>query len=211
MSVEAERLVLETVDGVILDGEAAVPRAPWAAAVVCHPHPLYGGNMRNNVVDALVRALSAAGVATVRFDFRGVGRSGGEHGDGETERLDVVAAIDAVAPLAGDGPLLLAGYSFGAAVALSVADPRLDGWYAVAPPLAVAGRNALIAGTDHRPKVIEAPEHDQYTPPAVMQEAIAGWTATTVEVVAMADHFLAGATAVVAERAVATATSLAGR
>jgi len=55
--------------------------------VVCHPHPLYGGDMRNNVVDALVRALSETGVAAVRFDFRGVGRSGGEHGEGETERL----------------------------------------------------------------------------------------------------------------------------
>lgn len=166
--------------------------------------------MRNTVVEALVRALSEAGVATVRFDFRGVGRSSGEHGDGETERLDVVAAIDAIAPLAGDGPLLLAGYSFGAAVALSVADPRLDGWYAVAPPLTMAGR-AFIASTDHRPKVIEAPEHDQYTPPASMREVTAGWLATTVEVVPMADHFLAGATAVVAERAVAAATKLAGR
>jgi alpha/beta superfamily hydrolase len=210
VSVEAERLVLETIDGVILDGEAAVPRSPWGAAVVCHPHPLYGGDMRNAVVEALVRALSDAGVATVRFDFRGAGHSGGEHGDGETERLDVVAAIDAVAPLAGDGPLLLAGYSFGAAVALSVADPRLDGWFAVAPPLAMRG-GALIAATDHRPKVIEAPEHDQYTPPDVMQQATADWVATTVELVAMADHFMAGATTVVAERAVATAKKLAGR
>ena len=178
MTVEAERLVLETIDGVVLDGEAAVPPAPWAAAVVCHPHPLYGGDMRNNVVDALVRALSGAGVATVRFDFRGVGRSGGEHGDGETERLDVVAAIDAVAPLAGDGPVLLAGYSFGAAVALSVADPRLDGWFAVAPPLAMRRR----AAADRRrpttgPRLIQAPEHDQFTPPAAMHEAAAdvGW------------------------------------
>src|SRR5205085_11735735 len=109
------------------------------------------GNMHNNVVDALVRTLGGAGVAALRFDFRGVGRSGGEHGEGETERLDVVAAIEAVVPFVGDGPLLLAGYSFGAAVALSVADPRLAAWFAVAPPLAVAGRHALIAGTDHRP------------------------------------------------------------
>jgi uncharacterized protein len=211
VTVEAERLVLETIDGVVLDAEAAVPPAPWAAAVVCHPHPLYGGDMRNNVVDALVRALSGAGVATVRFDFRGVGRSGGEHGDGETERLDVVAAIEAVAPLAGDGPVLLAGYSFGAAVALAVADPRLSAWFAVAPPLAMAGRSGLIASTDHRPKVIQAAEHDQFTPPAAMEDAVASWLATTVEVVPMADHFMAGATGVVAERAVAFVSALAGR
>jgi alpha/beta superfamily hydrolase len=116
-----------------------------------------------------------------------------------------------MAPYVGDGPLLLAGYSFGAAVALSVADPRLDGWFAVAPPLAMPGRGALIASTDHRPKLIQAPEHDQFTPPAAMDEAVAGWTATTVELVPMADHFMAGATGVVAERAVAFAKTLAGR
>jgi alpha/beta superfamily hydrolase len=166
--------------------------------------------MDNNVVVALVRALSDAGIAALRFDFRGAGRSGGEHGDGETERLDVVAAIDAMAPYVGDGPLLLAGYSFGARVALSVADPRLDGWFVVAPPLAMPG-GSLIASTDHRPKRIQAPEHDQFTPPAAMDDAVAGWTATTVELVPMADHFMAGATGLVAERAVAFATSLAAR
>jgi uncharacterized protein len=165
--------------------------------------------MHNNVVEMLVWSLGEAGVATVRFDFRGVGRSGGEHGEGETERLDVVAAIEAVAPLAGDGPVLLAGYSFGAAVALSVADPRLSGWFAVAPPLAVGGRHALIAGTDHRPKAIQAPSRDQFTSPAAMQEAVAGWANTTIEVVPMADHFLAGGTGLVSERAVAFVNRLA--
>jgi alpha/beta superfamily hydrolase len=211
VSVEAERLALETIDGVVLDAEAAVPPSPWAAAVVCHPHPLYGGDMRNNVVDALVRALSETGVAAVRFDFRGVGRSGGEHGEGETERLDVVAAIDAAAPLAGEGPVLLAGYSFGAAVALSVADARIDGWFLVAPPLALPRSTPLIASTDHRPKLIQAPDHDQFTPPAAMEEAVAGWAATTIEVVPMADHFMAGATGVVGERAAAFIKTLAVR
>jgi alpha/beta superfamily hydrolase len=211
VSVEYEHVVLEALDGVVLHGEALLPPAPVGAAVVCHPHPLYGGDMNNNVVVALVRALSEAGIAALRFDFRGAGRSGGEHGDGETERLDVVAAIDVVAPYVGDGPLLLAGYSFGAAVALSVADPRLDGWFVVAPPLAMPGRGNLIASTDHRPKRIQAPEHDQFTPPAAMDDAVAGWTATTVELVPMADHFMAGATALVAERAVAFTRTLAGR
>ncbi len=167
--------------------------------------------MDNLVVEAVARALAEAGVATVRFDFRGVRQSGGEHGGGEDERLDVAAALDAVAPLAADGPLLLAGYSFGALVALSVTDPRIDGWYAVAPPLATAEPAAVLAGADHRPKLVEAAEHDQYTPPTVMSEATAGWKATTVETVPMADHFLAGATAVVAERAVGFVRSLAAR
>jgi alpha/beta superfamily hydrolase len=192
-------------------GEAVVPPSPWAAAVVCHPHPLYGGDMYNGVVDAVVYALAAAGVAALRFDFRGVGRSEGTHGGGLDERLDAVAALDAVAPLAGSGPLLLAGYSFGALVALAVTDSRVDGWFAVAPPLATTSPGAALAAGDHRPKLIEAPEHDQYTPPEAMGAATAGWVATTVESVPMADHFLAGATAVVAERAVGFVRSLAAR
>jgi alpha/beta superfamily hydrolase len=211
MAVEAEALLLDTADGLTLTAEAVLPPSPWAAAVVCHPHPLYGGDMHNTVVDALVRALGRAGVATVRFDFRGVGRSEGTHGGGLEERLDVVAAIDAVAPLAGDGPLLLAGYSFGAMVALTVADARLDGWFAAAPPLATTPPAPLLAGTDHRPKLIAAPEHDQYTPPAAVAEATAAWANTTIVPVAMADHFLAGRAGVVADQAVAFITTLAAR
>jgi hypothetical protein len=70
-------------------------------------------------------------------------------------------------------------------------------------------RAPLIASTDHRPKLIQAPDHDQFTPPAAMQEAVADWAATTVEVVPMADHFMAGATGIVAERATAFTRSLA--
>ena len=211
MPAEAEPLVLETLDGLTLRAELLVPPSPRAAAVVCHPHPLYGGNMHNIVVDAVVRALAAAGAAVIRFDFRGVRQSEGEHGGGADERLDVAAALETVAPFAGDGPLLLAGYSFGAVVALSVTDPRLDAWYAVAPPLAGAPPEGVLAGADHRPKLIEAAEHDQYTPPAAMAAATSGWIATTVETVPMADHFFAGATAVVADRAAGFLTSLAER
>jgi alpha/beta superfamily hydrolase len=205
--VPLQTVILGTADGLNLEGDLLLPADPWAAAVVAHPHPLYGGDRHNNVVDALSRGLHDAGVATVRFDFRGVGRSEGTHDEGAAERLDIVAAIDAVAPFAGDGPLVLAGYSFGALVALDVTDPRLDAWLLVAPPIATRPTEPLAA-SDHRPKLVLLPEHDQYSPPAVAGARIESWPAARVEVVPQADHFLAGRTGFVAERAVAFAESL---
>jgi len=211
MPIAAEPLALDTADGLVLEAEVLLPPAPWAAVAMCHPHPLYGGDMRNIVVDAVVRALSAAGVAALRFNFRGVGGSQGRHGDGRDERLDAAAAVDAVAPFAGDGPLVLAGYSFGAVVALSVSDPRVAGWFAVAPALIHADPDALVAAADHRPKLLVAPDHDQFTPPATLAGITSTWVATTVEPLAMADHFLVGRTGPVADAAVAFVRSQAAR
>jgi hypothetical protein len=86
-------------------------------AVLCHPHPLYGGNMDNNVVMTLKRSLAGAGWATLRFNFRGVGTSGGEYGDGAGEVDDLLIAA---AHLQAQGPtrLHMAGYSFGAWIVL---------------------------------------------------------------------------------------------
>jgi len=81
-----------TLEGMIAypDGDAA---GPHRAAVVCHPHPLYGGSMYNNVVDAVLEALHARGFATLRFNFRGVGQSEGEFDNGKGEADDAIAAI----------------------------------------------------------------------------------------------------------------------
>ena len=113
-------------------GEKQVP-----AVVVCHPHPLYGGSMHNNVTFALAEAIVTRGIASLLFNFRGVGRSEGQHGGGVAEQEDIMAALDwlqkqsAVAPL----KLGLAGYSFGAAVALPVAcrDQRVRAIALVSP------------------------------------------------------------------------------
>src|SRR5262249_14596077 len=72
---------------------ATPAQPPTIGAVVCHPHPLYGGEMHNNVVSALVAAFQQQGIATLRFNFRGVGRSGGSHGEGVAELEDVKAAV----------------------------------------------------------------------------------------------------------------------
>ncbi|MBT9552832.1 MAG: alpha/beta hydrolase [Hydrogenophaga sp.] len=87
--------------------------APVGTAVLSHPHPLHGGTMTNKVVQTLARACVLAGWNAVRFNFRGVGRSVGVYDEGRGELSDLLSVIDAQAP---DGPLCLAGFSFGAFV-----------------------------------------------------------------------------------------------
>jgi alpha/beta superfamily hydrolase len=106
-----------------LEGQLHGPAtAARAAAVLCHPHPRYGGDMDSHVVVALARALADGGVLALRFNFRGVGASAGSHDDGRGEIDDVHAACRALRAVAGEAlPLIVAGYSFGAAVGLAAA------------------------------------------------------------------------------------------
>jgi uncharacterized protein len=130
---------LTTTDGVTLEARVAASSAPRGGAVICHPHPLYGGDMDNPVVVRLAEVLGGLGLTTIRFNFRGTGRSTGVHGQGVEERQDVEAARVHLAIRSGvEHRLLLAGYSFGAAVVGEVAPghPDLAGVILVAPPLA---------------------------------------------------------------------------
>ncbi|MGA3098556.1 MAG: alpha/beta fold hydrolase, partial [Bryobacteraceae bacterium] len=88
--------------------------APRLAAVVCHPHPLYGGTMHNKVVYRMARGLRRAGAAVLRFNFRGVGRSAGSHGNLVGEIEDARAALAWLRQRYPDLPFSLAGFSFGA-------------------------------------------------------------------------------------------------
>ena len=193
---------LTTSDGVTLEAELARPDDELrAGAVVAHPHPLYGGDLHAPVVAALFEALPDAGVAALRFNFRGVGRSGGVHDGGKSERLDVLAALDALADAAPGVPLVLAGWSFGADVSAGIDDQRVAGWFLVAAPLSVAPADPA-AGRDDRPTLLAVPEHDQFRAPAAAEGATSGWRNTRIEVIRSADHFLAGATGRVAALAV---------
>src|SRR5215469_7250647 len=91
-------------------------RAPHMAALVCHPHPLYGGTMHNKVVYRLARGLRRAGCVVLRFNFRGVGRSHGEHAHLAGEIEDARMALDWLRARYPDLPYMLAGFSFGARV-----------------------------------------------------------------------------------------------
>ena len=194
----ADEMSLLTADGHTLVGDLRAPNGARAGAVLCHPHPAYGGDRRNVVVDALFRALPASGVAALRFDFRPLGPRTAT-GEGVAERADVVAALHRLATEVDEAlPLYLVGYSFGADVALAVGDERHAGWATVAPPFRFSGPARPSLG-DGRPVLVMAPEHDQFAPPSWVGKATRAWPDVTVEPVPMADHFLAGATAQVAQ------------
>lgn len=158
---------------ITLEGVAHLPSAPHdqGAVVVCHPHPLYGGDMENPVVVTLCQALAAAGLAALRFNFRGTGRSGGRHQQGIGEQEDVLAALAAAQRLPEvDGQRLgLAGYSFGAMVAAAAA-PRAEKVRALAlisPPMQGL-REDTLAGLA-APKLILSGEADALAPPPELQ------------------------------------------
>jgi alpha/beta superfamily hydrolase len=210
MGTTGRSLELRTADGETLVAELTVPEDDvTAAAVLLHPHPLNGGNKESSLTGTLFGALPGQGVAVLRFDFRGVGRSTGTHGGGIDEALDAQAAIDALATEVEGVPLILAGWSFGAEVALQVIDERIAGWSLVAPPLAIVPTEALVAAHDPRPKQLLVPEHDQFCPPDRAREATANWTATEHTVIPGADHFLAGRTDSVVASTVAFLATLA--
>jgi alpha/beta superfamily hydrolase len=190
---------LTTADGVALEAEATVPADPRAAVLLAHPHPRHGGSMRSLVTSELFRALPGLRCAVVRFNFRGVEGSEGRHGGGRDERHDVVAGLDALVEQAPGVPAVAAGWSFGADVSLSVTDPRLAGWFAVAPPLRILGPTEYLAGADPRPKLLAVPERDEFNPPEPCRAAVAGWRSTEVRVVPGADHFLVGRTQLLAD------------
>jgi alpha/beta superfamily hydrolase len=195
MSTDAA-VTIETDDGLTLDGDGAevtgTTEGPWASVVLCHPHPQYGGNRHAGLISHLYRALPALGVRTLRFDFRGVGRSDGRHGGGDPERRDVAAAIGTWAVDHDRGPLVTVGWSFGGDVSLATDHPALDRWCAIAPPLRVLEPSAMVAGADPRPTLVGVPEHDEFRPPDEAEAVLADWQATIVTTIGGASHLLIG-------------------
>ncbi|HZY16993.1 MAG TPA: alpha/beta hydrolase [Ramlibacter sp.] len=117
MNAQTQRLLLQGAAGPIEVLRDEPSAAAMGTAVIAHPHPLFGGTMDNKVVQTLARAFVQAGWRSVRFNFRGVGASAGVHDEGRGETEDMRAVVQAVAP---EGPIALAGFSFGAFVASRV-------------------------------------------------------------------------------------------
>ena len=112
------QLELSSSGGVILEARWDAPPDPIASIVFCHPHPLQGGTMSAPLMVAVTKALVASRVVVLRFNFRGVGRSTGDHDYGDAEQDDIAAAVAAASKRYPDLPLAMSGWSFGAATAL---------------------------------------------------------------------------------------------
>ena len=117
MNAQTERLLLDgpvgTIEALSDAPQLAAGAAPRGVAVIAHPHPLFGGTMDNKVVQTLARAFVQCGWRAVRFNFRGVGATAGAHDEGRGEMQDLLAVVQQCAP---EGPLALAGFSFGSFV-----------------------------------------------------------------------------------------------
>ena len=151
-----------------LEGILAIPEGagPFPAVIVCHPHPLYGGSMDNNVVYSLSETLTQASLASFKFNFRGVGGSQGEFGQGIGEQEDVEAAISFINTVkkVDSKRIGLAGYSAGAGFALPVGlnDVRIKALAAVSPPLNMFDFDFLKDCP--KPKLFISGSRDNFTP-----------------------------------------------
>jgi alpha/beta superfamily hydrolase len=160
--------------------------------VITHPHPLYGGNMHNNVVETVARAYQTLGYSTLRFNFRGVGGSQGNYSDGIGEQEDVKAAIAYLADL-GLKQIDLAGYSFGAWVIgnLSCAGDGIANMVMVSPPVAFIDFGPV--GALGCLKLVITGSRDDIAPAGMIRQAYRQWNAAArFEVIDGADHFYGG-------------------
>lgn len=138
LKLRREKVIIKS-SSLQLEGILAIPdgTGPFGAVIVCHPHPLYGGNMHNNVVLAVCRGAGEHNLASLRFNFRGVGGSNGSFAQGIGEREDALSAISFVAqrPEIDPARLGICGYSFGSAVAFSsaVQDKRIKAVAGISP------------------------------------------------------------------------------
>jgi uncharacterized protein len=187
-----------------LEGLLWLPaQTPQRGVVLCHPHPQYGGDMQNNVISALAQALQQAGMATLRFNFRGVGHSSGEHGGGEAEIEDVNAAVSYLLSRQTLSAVAIAGYSFGSIVGLraGAVDARVHKLVGVAFPLGFGDPSFVMAVT--KPKLFISGDRDNFSPIAGLQELLNTAPAPKALVtVAGADHFFWGQENHVAEAVV---------
>jgi uncharacterized protein len=194
-----------TIRSVFLDGpagrleallNAGTPDAAYAA-IVCHPHPLFGGTLHNKVVFHAMKALNSFGFPVLRFNFRGTGLSQGEHDHGNGEVDDVRAALDWL-DHEFHRPLIFAGFSFGAVVGLRAAcpDSRVKAVIGLGLPVSPIDDRSYdfsLLSTCAKPKLFVSGDRDQFGTPAQLKalfESVA--KPKKLVLIAGADHFFEG-------------------
>ena len=175
---------------------AGAPDAAYAA-VVCHPHPLYGGTLHNKVIFHAMKALNSFGFPVLRFNFRGAGLSQGEHDYGNGELEDVRAALDWLEHEF-HRPLIFAGFSFGAAVGLGAAcpDSRVRAAIALGLPISPIDDRKYdfsLLTNCAKPKLFISGDHDQFSSPAQLESLVKSIPdPKKLVLIGGADHFFEG-------------------
>lgn len=194
VATKIERL---TIPGPTGDLEALLEWNPdWTPrqlAVVCHPHPLYGGTMHNKVVFRAAKAAVHLNIPTLRFNFRGVGHSGGKHADGIGERDDARAALDYLTERFPQIPASMMGFSFGSVVALAVgsSDPRVNSLVGIGLPVNSADFKFLQ--DVRKPKLVVQGMQDEFGSRERVEKLFSSLKEPKrLRFVEGADHFLTG-------------------
>ena len=167
--------------------------APPMAALVCHPHPLFGGTMHNQVVYQAAKSLDALGLPVLRFNFRGAGTSAGQHDKGDGEQDDVHAALDFLAAEFPHTPVLLAGFSFGCWVGLRVGcgDERVSELIGLGTPVNSTDFSFLQKCT--KPKLFVHGANDKFGDVKKVESLVQSLPGEKhLVVVPGADHFFVG-------------------
>ncbi|MHB8158804.1 MAG: alpha/beta hydrolase [Desulfocucumaceae bacterium] len=162
---------------------------PFPGVVLCHPHPLYGGNMDNNIILSVSKSLSGRGIASLRFNFRGVGNSKGQFGNGLGEKEDALAALEYLAghEAIDKGRIGIAGYSFGGMVAMG-AGSQSSAVRAIAAISPVIDPGVLKGCT--KPKFIVCGSKDHIVNTAAVEREVAAMAdPKDIEIIPGADHF----------------------
>jgi uncharacterized protein len=186
------KIAFKSDGGLLLEG-LLHQGAAGRGVVITHPHPLFGGDMYNIVVETIQRAYQEKGYSTLRFNFRGVGKSSGRYDDGNGEQADLEAAFNYL-KAEKSAAIDLAGYSFGAwVIAQAAGDLPADSVIMVSPPAAMMKFDpaAKIPGL----KLVITGSGDEFAPPDLVKNLIRVWNPQAVfEVIQGADHFYFGHT-----------------
>jgi len=194
--------VARRIESHLLDGPAGKLEAlleppedcePIEACLVCHPHPLFGGTMHNKVVYRIARGLRRRGSVVLRFNFRGVGRSEGEHAEGVGEIEDARAALEWLRHRYPDLPYSLAGFSFGSRVILQLGCELQGAARLIAVGFPAKSETSYLASCTV-PKFFVTSTGDQYAPRNQMETLYAAFAEPKKMIwIEAADHFFAGA------------------